>query len=777
MQQKGSELIMKCPKCGINLLEHIDVCPFCKTPIPKGGEAEVIETTDVEAKTSEVKASESKQNDSDNSYGQNTGRYASIDPSKDSYDFDLQYTLTFRDSGEIKQAIADMDAEISRDSEKKTIVSKRRESGEPRYSLEEMQEAALRAQQRREKRKNGEKTSKFLKPKKTMSHTEKRKLDALSAAKAPKSIDNERRSSGSGRQNRGILIGAAVLAAVIAVIVCTVNVVSYFAHKTPEFPTVYTKSNELYSYYDGDEVLLSSNFVTSQLETKTEDKSKTDSDSSSKSSSSKSSSSKTSTKKLEDPKIPTSKKLVQKDFIKISEDGSVVYFMENVNMNTGSGDLVYYLNGKKKSKTTVAQNVYYDFIVSRDGGSVLYLKNTDDDGAHGELCRWTVQDKTETVVDSDITKGNFKLASDNQSVTYIKNFNPIVHTGDLLYTSFAEGGESRRRVDEKVAFVFGTSSKGSVYFYAKNYDTKTGTYDLYTQSTTEGPKSVSEKAFLAPVISSKLEAAYVYGDYKNNFQTLSYLDLSTGSVTKLSDEVSEIIKVRNDEGAVVYSKAYETEKADYYFVSAKSPNSQKVATAINLAALKDDTKMVAFDASADFSTIAYIGGYDKETKRGALYTLSIINDYAGSEKRISDDAYTCNVSSDGGVVRFASGYNKEENTVNLVSYSNTNTLALADSAGMGAFTFDKSGEFAVLAKEFVPVEGTDRKTASVKSVNKKAKIRDIDDAVSAYGLKTDGTILLKKYSEDGSSMSLYTSSVKGAKVKTMAENITDVLIY
>ena len=98
------------------------------------------------------------------------------------------------------------------------------------------------------------------------------------------------------------------------------------------------------------------------------------------------------------------------------------------------------------------------------------LKNTGDDNAKGELCRWDTATKTETSVDTEIVADNFKLANDGKSVTYIKNFNPIVHTGDLLYSSFAEGGESQRRIDEKVAFVFGTSAKSSVYFYAKNYD-------------------------------------------------------------------------------------------------------------------------------------------------------------------------------------------------------------------------------------------------------------------------------------------------------------------
>lgn len=745
---------MKCPKCGINLLDHIDVCPFCKTPIPKN-------TENVEATTEEKEPVRQTA-----PVGGNTGRYAAIDPDKDSYDFDLQYTLTFRDSGEIKQAIADMDAEISRDSSKKKIET-HRETSEPRYSLEEMQAAALRAQERRERRKNAAEGGKRKRP----SHAEKRRSDALRAAKAPKRDRGTHISKdASVKSKKGLFIGIGVLAAVVAVIVGVVNVVSYFAHKTPEYPTLYTKGNELYSYYDGDEIKLSGNFVTAQLENSSDAKK----DESGKTSSSSKSSN---TKKLVDPKVPESKKLSEKDFIKISDDGSVVYFLENVNMNTGSGDLVYYLNGKEKSRTVVTQNVYCDFTISADGSTVFYLKNTDGSGGHGELCRWTASDKAEMSIDTDITSGNFKPSVDSMSITYIKNFNPTVHTGDLLYTGFGEGAEKQKRVDEKVAFVFGTTAKSNVYFYAKDYDTKKGTYNLYIQSTTEGPKSVAENAFLAPVISKKSDSAYIYSNYSNNFQTLSYLDLTNGSNNKLSDEVSEIVRVRNDEGAVVFSRAYETDKADYYFVSAKSPNVQKVATAINLAAAAEDARMVPFDASADFSTIAYVGGYDTEKKKGALYTLSVINDYASSEKRISDDAYTCNVSSDGAVVRFASGYNAEQNTVNIVSYSNSNTLSLADGAGMGAFTFDKSGEYTIFAKDFAEDPNTNRKSASIKSVTSKAKVKDIDNAAAAYGLKSDGTILLKKEDTETGNMCLYTSTVKGGKPDKIADGITNVLFY
>ncbi len=716
---------MKCPKCGINLLEHIDVCPFCKTPVPKEA-----------PRKTEPKASAAP--------GQNTGRYATVDPAKDSYDFDLQYTLTFRDAGEIKQAIADMDAGMA-DAPKRR--SERAASEGPRYTLEEMQEAALRAQQRRERR-NAGKSADGDTPKKRVTTFERKKQSALRAAKEkqpPKTAEKQYKS------HRGLLLGTGVLALVIALIVGIVNICAYFAHNDPEYPTVYTKGNELYSYYDGEAELLTNNFVTIIAENN-----------------------ETSAKKPTDPKIEAKTALTEKNLIHVSENGSVIYFFENVNMETKAGNLVYYESGREKSRTVLAQNVYYDIEIGKDGASVLYLKNADEDGAHGELCYWTPGKKESVSVEMDITAGNFKLSQDCLSATYIKNFNPTVHTGDLCYVSLTDGAAAAKRVDEKVAFVFGTTPKSKIYFYAKNYDTKTGTYDLYIQSDAEGPKALAEKGLLAPVISQKTECAYVYSNYKENFQTLSCVDLATGVNTKLDEQVTEIIKVRNDDGAVIYSKAYETGKADYYFANAKTPNPQTVATAINTKAIKEKG-ITSFDASDDFSRIAYIGGFDTEAMKGALYTMSVINDYAGSEMRISDDAYSCDVSADGAVVRFATGYNPDFNTVNLVSYLNSTTLALSDRVAVGAFTFDKLGEYAIYAKDV----NTENVVGRIESVNKKAKIKQIDDGVSAYGLKKDGTVLLLKRSTEGETQktTLYKTKVKGGKVKLIDEGIGKVLSY
>ncbi len=721
-KEKGVRL-MKCPKCGVNLLEHVEVCPFCKTPISR----DAAENADAGH--------------------QHTGRFAAVDPTRDSYDFDLQYTLTFRDSGEIKQAIADMDAGLSAGASGDNSNNPKKKSDGPRYTLEEMQEAALRAQERRERR-NGGKSLPSDSRKKRITTTEKNKASALRSAR-PK----VRVSRTAGKPNsKGLLLGAGVLIVVVALIIGIVNVCAFFAHRDPEYPTVYTKGNELYSYYDGKEELLTSNFIT-MYET-------ADNGGSSSSSA--------------DPKIETKKALTEKDMLTVSQSGAVTYFFENVNMNTRAGNLVYYENGNKKSRTVLAQNVYYDIEFGNDGISVMYIKNADKDGAHGELCYWKPGMKEAVSVEPDITAGNFKFSQDCTSVTYIKNFNPDVHTGDLCYLSLLNGAEPSKRVDEKVAFVFGTTPKSKIYFYAKNYDKKKGTYDLYVQSDAEGPKMIAEKGLLAPVISQKTETAFVYSNYNKNFQTLSCVDLATGTNIKLADEMTEIIKVRIDDGAVIYSKAYETEKADYYFVNAKSPNPQTVATAINLTAAKKPG-IVSFDASDDFSKIAYIGGFDTSTNRGALYTMSIINDYAGSEMRISDDAYSCDVSADGAVIRFATSHNVENNTVNLVSYSNSNTLGLADGVAVGAFTFDKMGEYAIYAKEVDKEESVGR----IQSVNQKGKIKELSEGVSAYGLKKDGTVLLLKKSGEGDSQitSLCKSKLKGGKVKSFAEGVSKVISY
>lgn len=728
---------MKCPKCDITLPDNTKVCPHCHTPI-----------TAEERKTDKPSA-------------QDTGRFSAIDPSKDTYDFDLQYTLTFKDAGEIRQAIADMDFGTMKDRSEELLHPERakKSSDKPEHrqrTQAEMEEAMHRAQLRREQRNN-----KNIKKNKTekrshierMSRTDKENAAALRAAKARK----ER--SGDEKKKRALIAGIGVAVIVIAVIMGSIKLFAGVMDGNVHYPTVYTKGNQLYMVYEKKPRLLSENLISVTAEIKEED-----------TSTASKSSSKSTSKKAEDPKLYKQTVPTEKQLINVSSDGMYTYFLENVNVNNGRGDLVFYQNNSPKSRKVIASSVYYKIKPSKDGKSVLYLKNTDDTGYHGELCYWTPSMKESVSIEQDICSDNFVLSQNGLSVLYIKNFNPIVNTGDLCLGIIGKDSVASSVIDDKTAFVFGTTPKGDIYLYAKDYDTKTGTYGLYARKNNESAKLYAENAFLPPIIMEKSEAVYAYSGYHENFQNISYVNLENGQTNIMAEDVTSIDRVRVDEGAVIYTKTYENDKSDYYVVENAANASQKIANAVAV----NTGSTVQFDAADDFSRVAYISGYDKDSCQGALFTLSINMGYVGTEKRISDAAYSCDVSANGAVVRFATNYNKDMATVSLVTYTNSNAVTLAEDVSAGAFTYDKSGDVMVYATNVTvdPVVSGD-----IRTVNNKGKIRKTADKMSSYGLKKDGVILLLQKGSDTDGGNLYYTDKKGKKPKLMDEGVTKAVLY
>ena len=724
---------MKCPKCNKTIPDNSSLCPFCQ-----------------ERFVAERRAS------------QDTGRFSAIDPSKDSYDFDLQYTLTFKDSGEIRQAIADMDLGLGK--ERSGDFLKKSRNPEPtekrperrQRSITEMEEAAQRAALRRERRNQGKKTI-LSRSSGTegMSRSDREKAAALRRARA-----RHTRSDQQVKKNRRFIFGTCVAVLVVALIIGTINLFAGMMNGDVVYPTIYTKSNQLYLVYDKKPQQISTNLIYAPVSLENAD---------AVSSSSKS--------KLEDPKVYKAETPTEKQLVNVSDDGLYTYFMENMDMNSGLGDLIYYKNDSRRSRTLVSISVYYKKVFSQDGQSVLFLRNTDENGNHGELCYWRPSMKEPISVAQDICAGNFVFSQNAQKALYIKNFNPTVNTGDLCIRDFGKDASSESKmVDEKVAFVFGTTPKSDTYFYAKDYDTKTGTYNLYSSKNGESPILRAEKAFLAPILLTKSEALYAYSNYSNNYQTISYIDLETGNIGVMEEQITQIVKLRNDEKAIIYTRTYaETGKTDYYLLAAGENAPQKVANAV--VNPKDSSPDKAqFDVSADFSRVAYISGYDEENGRGVLMTMSIVNGYVGTEKRISDEAYGCDVSADGAVVRYASNYNMHSNTVSLASYANSNTTILAEEVCIGAFTYDAAGEIMVFATE---VQSTPVNTGNIKTVTTKGKIRNIENGVNSYGLKKDGNILLLKRESAGENPSgkLYFSNAKGNKIKLMDDGVSSVLFY
>lgn len=790
---------MKCPKCGISLLENVDMCPFCKTPLKKGGDGQFYE--DTERIVREAR-----------------GKYSTLDPDNDSYDFDLQYTLTFKDAGEIRKAIADMEVGTSgtdpdemlnidrsveplvkgkpkekTENKSENIIetshfegsARTGENGRPRRTEEEMRLAAARAEKRREMRKNKELSKAERKQNRLARHeknegikndrvvVERMDKEARRKASAVKAVrQSARNRSGSVRDKKskkGIMLGTGVAIVVVALIFGAINLVASMVDGEPVFPTVYMKGNGLYLSYDKQELELSSSMISEALKEEEKDENKKDSNDKKQTADDKEGKD-TKDKKDKQPEVIP---LNEKNLVTISSDGLYTYFFENFNMNTKRGTLAYVKNDKKKSKTVLADNVYYAIEVSKDGKSVLYLKDTNDDGDGGQLQYWNVKLKQPEKVEDNICKDNFVFAQDGLSAMFIKNFNPDVHTGDLCLRTFAKGGKTSD-LDKEVSAVFGTTPKGKTYIYSKNYDKENQVFDVYSKKDGEEPALCTERTAIEPILLTKSEAIYSYANSNNGLQNLYFADFASGNNRKIASDVSKVEKLRKDEGAVVYSTVYDENIRDYYFVTAAEANNQKIANNVLKVEEAAAEGIKQFDISDDFSRVAYIAGFDLEKRSGALYTAGIVNGYVGTEKRISDNVCYCDVSSDGAIVRFAANYSLNNNTVDLVSYSNSATLALTNEVGAASFTFDADGDKTVCARDY----SAETRSGNLEYVDKNAKTTQIMEGVHSYGLKRTGeTIFTTDLNADTSEFNLYTVGKKGGSKKIISEKVTQILKY
>lgn len=712
---------MKCPRCGLTLPDNTDICPLCEISVTDG-------------------SSVNRKKNVTNNFSQDTSRFSSIDPNKESYDFDLQYNLIFKDAGRIKQSFVDMDLNAERPKDKiETFIATKEEKivETPQRSAEDMEEAVQRAALRRERRNKKSRG-------KRVSRTERIKNAALKSAKEKRFTEK--------REKKNFLFGVIVSVLVVAIIIGTINFFAGMVDGDMHYPAFYTKDNQLFMTYDNKSYNISENFISSRAVSQKE------------------SNSKTTDIKLYKAEKPTSKQLIQ-----VSNDGMYTFFLDNVDMSTGKGNLMFYQNDKKKDPVFVADSVYYKFKISNDGNSVLFLKNTDETGYHGELLYWNTDKKEPVSIDPNICSDNFIFTNDGQNALYIKNFNPIVNTGDLFVKGFNKDA-IEKKIDEKVAFTFGATS-GNSYVYAKNYDIKKGTYDLYTAKDNSAPVKQTEKSYSKPHILKMNDGIYAYSNYHDNYQSLSYIDCATGQINLMSDDITEVERISKDENSVIFRKTVENDKYDYYYIAKSENAAQKIANGVMM--FKDDPQRKAqFDASDDFSRIAYIGGYDKEAGKGALYTLSIINGYAGTEKRISDIAYGCDVSSDGAVVRFAANYTKnegeKEGVVDLIAYANSNIVTLSEDVSAGAFTYDKTGDVIVYAKN---VNTTPIISGDIESVNSKGKVRKIEEAVNSYGLKNDNSIIMIKREGNATEGDLFISNEKGKDMKRIDSGVTEIVLY
>ncbi|MEG2584235.1 MAG: hypothetical protein RSA27_06995, partial [Oscillospiraceae bacterium] len=485
---------------------------------------------------------------------------------------------------------------------------------------------------------------------------------------------------------------------------------------------------------------------------------------------------KTNTEKEKKPE-PEPIKITEKELVKVSEDGMNLYFFENFDMKNHRGDLYHIVGGKKGNRTKIASNVFYNISLSKNGQAVLYLENASENGDNGQLSCWNATTKACEVLDKNVVEGNFGFSQDGNSVLFINAYNSEYHVGNLNVRSFAKGETASRQLDSDVAATFGTNPTGNIKVYAKNYNKDDETFDLYRIKDGEAPTQIGTKAKLPPVFLEKSDKLYAYDSFDKDSHKVVSINLDNNDKKEIGTEITNIIGVSKDELSIVFSKEYDnkgTQIIDYYYVSSDAVAPQKIAN--NVGVFEDDqhSRIVQFAINEDFTRVAYISGFNAEKERGSLYTESIQNGYVGTEKRISDDAYSCNVSTDGTVVRFATNYNKDTNTVAISSFFNGNTAKLAEGVGSSSFTFDKNADSTVYARNY----DAQKKSGKLECVDRNGKVKDIVSEVNAYGLKDTGkTIFFTNLNQENGRFNLHIVDAKGEKQTEIDTDVTKVLVY
>ncbi|MEG2584171.1 MAG: hypothetical protein RSA27_06675, partial [Oscillospiraceae bacterium] len=178
----------------------------------------------------------------------------------ESYDFELQYNLAFKDndkdlSTQMKaksNAVPVDNAKVSHDSThaKKHVTSKNQDRGSREKSLEEMQRAAERAERRRAEKKRRESGVAPIKSNTKSASTVEtsenphavRNLNARPNTTKNNAAHNATRAN-KKKSHKGLVIGSLAAVAVIALIIFGVNAIAGFMGNAKEIPTVYMKDN------------------------------------------------------------------------------------------------------------------------------------------------------------------------------------------------------------------------------------------------------------------------------------------------------------------------------------------------------------------------------------------------------------------------------------------------------------------------------------------------------------------------------------------------------
>lgn len=586
----------------------------------------------------------------------------------------------------------------------------------------------------------------------------KSERDYVPIAKSSKSERTSRKSFKLSPKV-GLVVGVAVAVVVISVIIASVNMASIAVKGYPEVPTVFEKDNSLYSNYNGKTNLLSSNFVNAETEEVIDEPTETPDGSRSSAT-----------------PAPVTEPIKEKELINYTDNGEITYFIDNTDLSAKSGSLHYVKNGNKNSIINISDNVYYDITISADGNGILYLTDVDELGNGGMLNYWSFATKTIVKISPNVNIGNFVFAQKGNAISYINEYNSDHNVGNLYLAGINKGAvEQATRIESDVYKVYGTNTTGDTVVYSKNFNINDDNcFEVYMmKANSDSPIMIVDGSRCEPIITKNSNHIYLGGSYEEYYQTLYYASLEDGNKEKISSGLTEIIKMSKDEQAVAFRKAnMEGTAFEYYYANQAGSEGQVLANNVSVLDDEKHKRATQFEINDDFTNAAYIEDFDASIESGILFTVSIANGIVASDKKISDTAYSCNITPDGSTVRYADQYDLTWNLVTINSYNSEKITVLAKEVGYESFTFDLNGLYTVYAKNY----NMDTRSGDVYCVDNKAKTIEVTKDAGSYGLKKNGQVVFGKRVGE-SKLDMFFAKPNGKSSKAIDTGVTNIVSY
>jgi len=499
-------------------------------------------------------------------------------------------------------------------------------------------------------------------------------------------------------------------------------------------PLVYSKGNFLYMDYDGKSVLLSKKLTIDNKGTQV----------------------------IESNTDAVENLIKDKKIVKVSEDGTRMFFLDRFDLTKNSGVLSYVKNGKIKKAKLVSEAVNDSFVVTKDGKSVLFLANTNVSGEMGTLYFWSEGDKEPVKIAADMDKGRYKFSDDGKEILFIQNYNRGENAGDL-YTVSVKKLDEKIKLDTDVYAIWGKTNDNKKYIYSQSYNSSLMTYDIYLTDGTNKTKLFANAKY-NPRILKNSNKLIVLGANDDNSTNLYIVNIKTAQSEKIASGVSNIEFLTENEKQILYRKIFSNNISDYY-VYTEGGTEVKVADSVTLI---NNGDLAKFDYNEDLTKFVYIKKYDDVKKGGELY---LVKNKKGNvkETKVADDVYSCRILSESKII-YAKDFSNNRKVADLYAFEDGNITQLRNEIKPDSFSVAQERGVAYVIGSYV----NEKRTGKLFSYNDKLEETVVSDNVNSIKMRDNKQLSFITLTD--AKRSIYLVDKKN-NPQLLNEDVTDIFLY